>query len=229
MTTNINSLSTNKVDKTGDTMSGLLTINKSETNLRFKNPTLDINENPLSSIYYGLEYSDKNGERIAVIEASKLTTGDTGIKIASKNNNVENSLYLGVKSNGEPTMLVSNPTLWRDALGLSDTGWLTLTNSSVFTGTIYYRKIGNFVEVTAGQLKLVTDLTDGAGRILATLPEGFRPQRNIFIFAGNPNINGIGMGTVATNGDIRFQKNSTSGGNFLTTTNLYLTGCYTVV
>ena len=148
MTTNINSLSTNKVDKTGDTMSGLLTINKSETNLRFKNPILDINENPLSSTYYGLEYSDKNGERIAVIEASKLTTGDTGIRIASKNNNIENSLYLGVKSNDEPTMWVSNPTLWRDALGIdltndgvnpsavsvADNTWTSIANNTFSSG-----------------------------------------------------------------------------------------------
>lgn len=54
--------------------------------------------------------------------------------------------------------------------GGTDSGWKTLANSGVFTGTIYYRRIGNWCYVQAWQLRLKTALTSG-NRTLATIPD----------------------------------------------------------
>lgn len=57
----------------------------------------------------------------------------------------------------------------RENLGLGDSGWQTLTGAA-FTGTIYYRKLGNIVEVRG------TGLTGITGNVtFGTIPDGYRP------------------------------------------------------
>lgn len=60
--------------------------------------------------------------------------------------------------------------------GGTDSTWKSLTNSSVFVGTINYRKIGAFCEVDATNLTLVNELTSASGISLVTLPSGYRPS-----------------------------------------------------
>lgn len=58
----------------------------------------------------------------------------------------------------------------------SDSGWLSLENSTVFTGKIKYRKVGNQVDICFFSLNLVTEFTVGSGNLdLGTLPSGYRP------------------------------------------------------
>lgn len=234
LSTNINSLSTGKVNKTGDTITGNLSMSAPNI-LIHQSPNYSENETSSENCFDTvLELHDSDNNNMGYIQHYVATwlNNAMGFSISAvrrvNDSPVYNGINLLIDPNGKKYVVIDQNS-WLDALGLSDSGWLTLTNSSVFNGTIYYRKIGNLVEIIGTQLKLITDLTDGAGRVLATLPSGFRPQRNTYFFAGNPNTNGIGMGTVSSNGEIRFQKNSTSGETFLTTTNLYLSGCYTVV
>ena len=69
--------------------------------------------------------------------------------------------------------------------GGTDSGWQALTNTEVFTGTIYYRKIGPFVTITAATVKLVTALSAAKSNVVfgnAVLPSGYRPKVNIYAF-----------------------------------------------
>ena len=69
--------------------------------------------------------------------------------------------------------------------GGTDSGWLSLTNTEIFTGTIYYRKIGPFVTITTANIKLVTALTAEKSNVVfgnAVLPSGYRPKTNTYAF-----------------------------------------------
>lgn len=71
-----------------------------------------------------------------------------------------------------------------------DSGWQTLTNSSVFTGTIYYRKVGVFLYVYALGLKIVGGLSALSNVTLATMPTGYHPARDMVpaCFQNNMNL-----------------------------------------
>lgn len=112
---------------------------------------------------------------------------DTGLAGKSNTSHTHDNRYytesevdsaLNLKANsaspsftGTPT--IANPSAWLNALGLSDSGWLSHTDAS-FTGTLYYRKIGNIVSM-CGQISVPTDTTANLSLGL-TLPVGYRPQ-----------------------------------------------------
>lgn len=61
----------------------------------------------------------------------------------------------------------------------TDSGWLEYTNSTMFTGTIYYRKIGNIVYIESSWINLKTALSAGSYVNLASgkaLSSGYRPK-----------------------------------------------------
>jgi len=66
----------------------------------------------------------------------------------------------------------------------TDSGWQELTDATKFTGKIYYRKIGNLVEISSNSLTLVDELTSASGITIATLPEGYRPAKLSVVVAG---------------------------------------------
>lgn len=104
--------------------------------------------------------------------------------------------------------------------GGTDSGWNSLTNSSTFTGTIHYRRIGKWVEVRAFQIKLKANLTDNNGITLAALPSGYRPSDySLGVGAGNA-IPGMGLLTVDTSGNMKLFKDS-SVTSYSTSTNIY--------
>ena len=113
------------------------------------------------------------------------------------------------------TLAVSN-----GGTGGTDSGWLDLTNSTVFTGTIHYRRIGKWVEVRAFQIKLKANLTDNNGVTLCALPSGYRPSSySIGVGGGNANP-GMGLLTVDTSGNMKLFKDSAAS-SYSTSTNLY--------
>lgn len=103
--------------------------------------------------------------------------------------------------------------------GGTDSDWKTLTNTSVFTGSIYYRKIGMWVEVRAYQIKLAAELTTSSGINLTTLPSGYRPDSGIGPAGGNANT-GMGMITIVSGGAIKFYKPATAS-SYPSTANIY--------
>ena len=69
--------------------------------------------------------------------------------------------------------------------GGSDSGWYTITNSSVFTyKPIYYRRIGKFATVVLDSVRLVNKLTSDSV-VLATLPSDFRPHKLVVTTLGS--------------------------------------------
>lgn len=62
----------------------------------------------------------------------------------------------------------------------SDSGLLSITNASVFSGAIKYRKIGKLVEINAHQITLVSSVSSGNYVELGTMPSGFRPQSGVY-------------------------------------------------
>lgn len=113
-----------------------------------------------------------------------------------------NTITIGTSGNTEVIDLstVINPYI-------QDSGWLSLTNTSVFTGTIHYRKVGKTVYVFADSVKLVSELTTDSVT-LATIPSGFRPSYFVAsAYAGNVNERGM-VAIQQSNGNLIFYKNS---------------------
>ena len=111
-----------KIDKTGDTMTGDLLFNNS--NSRVRDTDIDIDTTPSSSIWgngYYIEDSDKND--IAYMRAVQDTSNNIGLQIEVyrkvNNANYYNTLRLGITNTGDKTIGVSDPADWRSALGLA--------------------------------------------------------------------------------------------------------------
>ena len=60
---------------------------------------------------------------------------------------------------------------------IPDSGWQSATDSTKFTGTIHYRKIGSFVEVYGNSIALKGSV-GSSGYTLFSLPSGYRPSEN---------------------------------------------------
>ena len=81
-----------------------------------------------------------------------------------------------------------------------DSGWKTLTGSS-YSGSIYYRKIGNVVEV------LADDLSGISGSVnFGYLPAEYLPSHTVFApaFRGYNHYDVIGMVRIYAGGMIQF-------------------------
>ena len=86
--------------------------------------------------------------------------------------------------------------------GGSDSGWQTLTNTSVYTGTVYYRKLGKICYVTTDGINLKADLAGNNSKVLATIPSGYRPAYTIGEAIGVNGNHLTGKVTIATTGKI---------------------------
>lgn len=88
---------------------------------------------------------------------------------------------------------------------LDDSGWLTQT-ASTFTGNIYYRKIGNFVNFVGYSIKLKSPLTD-SGIVLFTVPSGYRPKKQA-VSCQTGNVASWAQIVIGTTGSFYFYKPS---------------------
>lgn len=60
---------------------------------------------------------------------------------------------------------------------LADTGWTAMTNGSVYSGTIWYRKKAGLVHLVIDQIFMENDLTSSGWTSLFVLPSGYRPTK----------------------------------------------------
>lgn len=111
------------------------------------------------------------------------------------------------------------PTAYGGTGGI-DTGWNSLTNSSAFTGTIYWRQLGALVCVMGYQVKLKTDMTGSN----ITLSSSALPASVTTAAFPAGNIDGFGQIQVNTSGNIIFYKQS--GSIWLSTRNINFCGTY---
>ena len=107
-----------------------------------------------------------------------------------------------IGTSSDPSTIAGAVGAKQDALTVSD------NNLSVATygGTIYYRKYGNIVEVTATGIGSTTSIAQGNEPTLATLPSGYRPKRelNPIGYSRNSFSNSRMLGyTIGTNGNIK--------------------------
>ncbi len=115
--------------------------------------------------------------------------------------------------------------LARGGTGGGDGGWKSLTNNTVFSGTVYYRQIGFFCEVLAWQVQLNADLNVDGNRTLlsSALPGASKASAfNSSSFGGiyNLAVSTSGSLTIYNTGTEKLLKDSANI-NFMS---IYLTG-----
>lgn len=93
--------------------------------------------------------------------------------------------------------------------GGTDSGWKSLTNASVFSGTIYYRKIGIITVIASGSLTLAdgTTITGTSGKSLGTLADGYAPSGHNFVTPVTSTHASPATVTIATSGNMVVYKN----------------------
>ena len=81
-------------------------------------------------------------------------------------------------------LTTKNPVLTtQGGTGGTDTGWIELTNSSVYTGSVHLRKIGVFVFLHAWAIQLTNALTSNY-IALTQLGADYKPLYNMCSYAG---------------------------------------------
>ena len=108
----------------------------------------------------------------------------------------------------------------------TDSGLLSYTNSSKFSGTIYYRRVGNLVTVQGNNLKLASTLSGGSFETLGSnVLAAFPPVNQVNVPAGNS----------ARFGQLRISASSSSPGTIYfftdseswgTSANIHFALCY---
>lgn len=231
-----------KVSKSGDTMTGDLIV--SDHNLNVKRTNADISASTIAQSQYAIiGMTDKNDRYIGYIQASNDTSGSTTITVASRkyinNSSINNGVSLSVNASGVRSVNVNDAEAWRNALGASngvwptdvggtggtDSGWQSYTDSNVFTGTIYYRKVGAFFMIGGQTIKLANALTAGNSLLLMTLSSAYRPAKEImpscFINTGLVQ-NRVAPMRLTTSGGLYLYANKTD--DIATTYSLYFSG-----
>ena len=133
---NISGSAALNVLKTGDTMSGTLTISTGgPTRLNLKNTDMDFNRTTLPSAteYNEIYCIDKNGYLGGYIQQYQNSAGRTQFQLGAVNRNSDSSAYiynllsLGIDADGTRTVSVTTPATWRSALGVVNKAGDTMT------------------------------------------------------------------------------------------------------
>lgn len=129
----------NKVSKSGDTMTGDLTISKTEGQLSVQNTTYSISDTPSSShSSTHVAFTDNNDSDVARVSGDILTSGGGRVRLTAFNDSdQENALMLYMLNDGTRSVAVTSPGAWRTAIGAVNkagdtmTGSLTINNSDL--------------------------------------------------------------------------------------------------
>lgn len=169
---------------------------------------------PSSSIYGGggtLQLVDKDGHQIGYLQPMQLSDGTEGIQIGVSNSDSTdwNTVQLAFDANDNPTVSVSDADKWRNALGITDSGWQTLTLGSA--AKVYdngdlpmYRKCFNVVNLI-GIVSPKSQVSAGGSFTVGQLPSGYRPkQRCCIVCQGSGN--SVYLLSIQTNGDINIER-----------------------
>lgn len=124
----------NLLKKTGDTMSGPLTI--ADASIVVQDTRITSGTTPSSDIYGRSYYlNDSNGFNIATWQVMSLANGREGFQLVAgkRVNNVNkfNYIRMNVDANGDPIVELSGAAAWRKALGLCYAVNNTFTNSYI--------------------------------------------------------------------------------------------------
>ena len=93
----------------------------------------------------------------------------------------------------------------------NDSGWQTLTNATYFSGTIYYRKVGQMVEIRGASLQMVNAIAANGSQNIASgnaLPAGYRPSSpNVVIPLATKRMSSPGIVSISNAGGITIYAN----------------------
>ena len=129
---------TSKVSITGDTMTGDLTISNNDGAFYLVDPLYGYGDLPSDTQSEWLLFKEKSGVSIGTVYSRFYSDGATSLSIRARgrvnNENVDNSLVIGVSAYGTRTIAITEKNPWLNALGLgSPTS--TTTASSIVTAS----------------------------------------------------------------------------------------------
>ena len=209
----------NSVNKSGDTMTGDLTLSDRKAYRSTYDQNVRRNATAPSSAVYGSgQYvNDSNGDNIFYSEMAwttdrKLYRSFIVRRLDSSGANaVTNGFYLGINNDGTKYVTVTDAAAWRTALGFgTDLGWTNLATATNFY--IKYMKRGRIVFVVADSRGGKTASTSGY-TTLGTLPSGYRP--NIEFWAASSGIGSSTNFTIhCTTGGVVGLNASSGGGDY---------------
>ena len=199
-----------KVNKSGDTMTGTLTISGEGKTLKFV--PADTSKMSLAQIVV------RNNERLMFWHRTSGEDGNELYLLPAIDTSATGNNYYDILTSKIPVTTAQGGT------GGNDSEWQTYTNSSVFTGTIYYRRVGALFEICSS-LYLKSELSAKSYVKLMTVPSEYMPSKEIYptCYANTEAVNNRLLAMrLSYNGDLYLYAN---GSDVVKTTyNLYFSG-----
>lgn len=145
----VNEVDSEKVSKTGDTMSGDLTVS---ANVVVQTVNQD-GVTPASNVYdNALRVVDANGQVVGFLAPYWGTNGRQSIALRCRRviNNIEylNNVALGVEPNGDSYVALTAPNAWRNAIGAVNIAGDTMTGDLIVEGAYIRPKSTNLTQNT---------------------------------------------------------------------------------
>lgn len=201
---------TTRVAKAGDTMTGNLTISKTNPTAVYQSTNLDsaVGETVPAddTAFGGVQISDMQGVTIGWVKAYKNENDRTYIQMVERRivggNTIFNSLSLGINADGSRSVSVSEAAAWLSALGLTPTAWGT-------DKVAKYKKQGSVVTVTWSGTNTDVSVPPNTWTAVATLPSGYRPSTNIYGVAYLGSAHTCAM-RIATDGTVYVMTNTST-------------------
>ena len=222
----------NALRVTSDAYVNSFTVSTNNPQITMKATGINLTTTPTNTANYsnGILFTDTNNTAFGRIRGAHYKEGSAaGIDLYACRTvgsaTYYNDFALSIDSTGKRSASFTEPKVIRDALGLTETSWTALTNSSVFDGTIRYRRFYNFVELRGYGLKLKTALSSASVTLGTLSNSAFQPAHTVVCYAGTPSTpNAVGCVLVSTNGGIAFHK--PSGTNWSTSMNIHFQVLY---
>lgn len=201
-----------KVNKSGDTMTGALTMNNVNANV--KDTDVKVGTAPSGTIYgNGYYCQSNNGGDLFYVRATQDTSDNVGMQIevrrAIGSTTYYNTVRLGISNNGTKTVNISDASAWRSAIGcgsiatyggLSSVGFTRSHASVSYQEGLVCNRFGNVVTF-AGYFSC--GATIGANTTLYSgLPKPAGGKHIYFTWSGSDFYLHGSDGTIRTNGQI---------------------------
>lgn len=216
---------------TGDAAINSFSVSSSVPTITLKSSAIDISTNPADSLYAGFILSDANNNSFGRFRGYQAPSGTLSVEmIATNENDVSNIMRMSVMRDGTRSVYFNDPGAFRSGLGITDSGWISKTNSSVFTNNpIYVRKVFNMVEIMGFSVHLTNEFSSGSSITLFTFSnDDYKPTYTVTIPAGSPSANdGVhGNIVIPSNGNVNFYR--PSGTTWTTSMNINFHGMFFV-
>ena len=213
------------VSKSGDTMTGDLTVEKSNGEFRLKNPNVTINTTANNGVTAsqteGVMVKDSANNEIARFITTQETNGDVIAQMAVFNKKTDgtstnNYINVAIKKDGTRSYTVSDAEAFRSAIGLT-TNTTTLTSP---VSQIYYQHIEKKNDVVYLYID-INNLNTTTDTFIGNIPSGYRPQHKInyealVIASSDASFKGHAHISIQANGNISYKSLGSYSQSFTT-------------